>query len=172
MWGSVRKSGGKTLLLGKVQGVFPTPPVALLTDAEYLMTVGIDHEPVRLRNLILQPLDLGAHELDDGPALDTNHVIVVLVLVAVLEAREAVPELDGVGQARLSKELQRTVDGRAANLGMLPVDDAVEVVHGHVTGRVQEVLDDDLALAGMFELVVREVALVNLDLFFHASFKI
>lgn len=128
------------------------------------MAVGLDDEAVRLGNLVLETLDLLAHELQDGAAFDANHMIVVSMAEFVLEAGEAVTELDRVCELGIHEHLEGAVDRGAPDTGMLSMDDAVEIVRRHVPAGVEEVLEDGLALFRMFEAVFREVVVEDVEL--------
>jgi len=136
----------------------------LLTVAEHLMAVGLDDEAVRLSNLVLETLDLRTHELQDGAAFDANHMIVVSMAKFVLEAGEAVPELDRVRELGGHEHFEGAVDRGAPDTGMLSMDDAVEIVRCHMSAGVEEVPEDALALLGVFESVSREVVVEDVEL--------
>ena len=136
----------------------------LLTAAEHLMAVGLDDEAVGVGNLVLETLDLRTHELQDRAAFDANHMIMVSMTKLVLEADQAVLELDRLRELGIHEHLEGTVDRGAPDTGMLSMDHAVEIVRGHVPAGVEEVPEDALALLRVFEAVSREVVVEDVEL--------
>ncbi len=137
---------------------------ALLAPTEYLMAVRLDVETVSVGNFILQPLDIRTDELQNRAALDANHVIVVGVTKFVLEASQAVSELDRIGELRIAEHFQRSIDCSASDPRVFAMDHPVEVIHGHMTAGLQEVLQNGLALLRMFEAILREVFVEDVEL--------
>src|SRR5262245_8136204 len=115
-----------------------------------------DAEAVASGDLVLARLDHRALELDDLPALHAHEVVVVLVLDLV--ARDAVVEVPFVREPRLAEELHRAVDGRVADVRVLLANRVVDLLARHVTPRVQEHVEDRLALLGVLEAVLLEEA--------------
>lgn len=119
--------------------------------------MGLDAEPVCVRDLVLEPLDVGAQELENRPALGAYHVVVVGVAKLVLETRQPVLELDRTRELGIDEDLERTIDRRSTDAGMVSTNDPVEIIHGHVATGLEEVLEDDLALTRMLEPVRGQV---------------
>ncbi len=116
--------------------------------------MGIRGKAVSPSDLFLESLYLTAGELDDSPAFVAHHVIVVLVVVQMLEAGQAVFELDGFGELCITQELERPVDSGATDLGVGALSHSIEVINRHVPFVGKEMFEDDLALTRMFEPVL------------------
>src|SRR5262245_62592325 len=86
------------------------------SDLEDVVAVALDHEAEPGRNLVLQSLDVGAAELEDGAARLADEVVVVLALPVALEARLAV-EGELAREPRRLQELERPVHGGPSEIG-------------------------------------------------------
>ena len=75
-------------------------------------------EALALRDPILERLDLIVLELLDAPAFEADQVIVMLIVMGHLVARDAVPEMPLDGQAAFLEQLQRSIDRGVADLGI------------------------------------------------------
>jgi len=118
------------------------------------MSVRLDRESVSLGNLILEPLDFRAQELENRAAFRTDHVIVMGMKKFVLEASETVPELDRLGELRVHENFQGAVNRRSPYAGVLSANDAKEVIHGHVTARIEKMPQHHDPLLRMFQTVL------------------
>src|SRR5260221_611014 len=125
-------------------------------EAEDVVPVPVDHEVDTGRDLLLDALDLWARELEDVAARLADEVIVMGALVLELEAGLPV-EGQLAREAGGGQELQGAVDGGAADVGAPLLDDAQEVVHREVALRLQEDVEDDLALLAALETVLHQV---------------
>ena len=110
--------------------------------------MGIDGESIGLGDLFLDLFDRLARELDNGTALSADHMVVMLVFVQGLETGQSVLQLDGFGNLRITKKLERPVDGCPADLGVSSLDYPVEIIHRRVPLRLEETLEYDLTLSG------------------------
>lgn len=122
------------------------------------MSVPTNDEPDSPGHLVLEPLDVGAHELEDGAAVLTDHVIVMFAVPVGLETTPPL-ELELARKTRFLENPEGPVDGRAGDLRMLLLDEAEEVVHGHMALGLQEDIEDDFALLASFEPFVGEVSI-------------
>lgn len=138
---------------------------AFLAPAENLMSMGLDRKAVIVGYLVLEALDLGTHELQNGAALDADHVVMVGVPELVLESSETVSKLDGVRELSVDENLECSIDRRPSDSGMLAMDDPVQVIDGHVAARIEEVFEDGLSLFRVLEAVFREIGLQHTELF-------
>jgi len=125
-----------------------------LAAAKHLMSVRLDRESVSLGNLVLEPLDFRAQELENRAAFRTDHVIVMGMKKFVLEASETVPELDRLGELRVHEDFQGAVNRRAPYAGMLSANDAIEIIHGHVTARIEKMSQHDDPRLRVFQTVL------------------
>ena len=73
---------------------------------------------------------------------------VARMAVRRLEARSAFAEIDLAGDAGVDHPLQRAVDGRAADPGLLAADEIEQIVGAEMPFLPQEDLQDAIALAG------------------------
>ena len=118
------------------------------TDRRYL-------ELVTRGDLVLRLFDHLAFEFLDPPALDTDEMVVVLLLDLV--AGHAVVETPFARQPRVTQELHRAIDGRVADVRMIGANASVDLLAGDVAGRFEKCCEDRLTLFGVFEVVLLEV---------------
>ena len=76
----------------------------------------------------------------------------------VFVAGDAVLKADFGGESALGEEFEGAVDGGHADFGVALADEAEEFVHGHVVASVDEGLEDGVALFGVLESDLLEVA--------------
>src|SRR5512134_2120704 len=104
-------TGASSPVGGLAAGFFPwrdlrgAPPA----EAEDVVAMPLDDEADVGRDLVLDPLDVGARELEDRVAGVADEVVVVLTLVLPLEAGLAL-QLQLLGEARGVQELEGPVD--------------------------------------------------------------
>src|SRR5256712_2915336 len=134
---------------------------AAAAGAVDLVAVALDREADVGRDLVLQALDVGRGELEDGAAGLADEVVVVLALVFALELALAV-EGQLLGQPRRLQELQRAVHGGPADVGPALLHHLQEVVHGEVAVGAEERIQDHLALLAPLEVVLGEVGAEDL----------
>ena len=120
-----------------------------------LMAVAQDAETVALRDLVLRPLDHRALEFDDLSAAHADEMVVVLVLDFV--AGDAVFEMALARQTRVAQQLHRPVHGRVTDGRVCTANVLVDLFAGDVPGRLDEHLEDRLALLGVLEVVLLEI---------------
>jgi hypothetical protein len=125
-----------------------------LAAAKHLMSVRLDRESVSVGNLVLEPFDFRAQELENRAAFCTDHVVVMGMKKFVLEASEAVSELDRLGELRVHEDFQGTVNRRSPYTGILSANDAIEIIHGHVTARIEKMSQHDDPLLRVFHTVL------------------
>ena len=77
-------------------------------------------------------------ELDDRVAVETDEVIVVLVLVRDLVPRDAVTEVPLVREPTLLEELERSVDGGVADFRILASHLEEKVFDGEMSAAAEE----------------------------------
>src|SRR5436309_2454041 len=100
--------GARTLASGAP--VLPGPHAAGAVAAD-LVSVPGHLELLLAADILLKTLDLAALELDDLPAPQAHHVIVVVAAEHRLVARLAVRHLDLVDEPRLDEPGKRAVQG-------------------------------------------------------------
>src|SRR4029450_3012455 len=108
------------------------------------------------RDLVLEPLDIGARELEDRAARLADEVVVVLPLPVPLEARLSV-ERELAREPGGLEELERAVDGGPPDVRALALHDLQQVVDREVALGLQERVEDHLALLAALEVVLVEV---------------
>ena len=79
---------------------------------------------------ILQRFELLRIELDDLPALRTDHVVVMLMFVVVLVVSAVITKTNFTREARFREEFQRSVDGRLADPGVFFLHETIQVFVG------------------------------------------
>ena len=130
-------------------------------------------KPMLGGDLVLDALDLRAGELEDLAARLADEMVVVLPLVFALEARLALQD-ELLGQPRRLQELERAVDGGAADVGAALLHELEEVVHGEVALGAQEGVEDHFALLAALQAVLDQIGGENLlflaaDVGFHGK---
>ena len=120
------------------------------------MPVAQDPEAVALGNLVLGLLDHLALELHDGPTAGANQVVVVFV--GDLVAGDAVVEVALRSQPGLTEQFHGAVDGRVPDVGRLLAGSLVELFERGVPGLLEKHVEDQVALARVFEAVILEIA--------------
>ena len=128
------------------------------------MAVTPDREADARGHLLLKPLDLGAHKLEDLPAVFANHVVVMLAVPVGLETAAPL-EFKLTRESRLLKNPKRSVHGGAGDLRVFLLNQAQKVIHRHVPLGFEEHVKDDLPLFAPLETLVREIGIENLDFF-------
>ena len=107
-----------------------------------------DLEVLLLDDALLDLLDLFAAELEDGAAVDADHVVVVLDLERALVAPLAVGEVVSFDDAGILEEAEAAVDRGHADGLTLPHETLVELLGGEVAALVEGRADHLAALAG------------------------
>ena len=135
-------------LAGRRLGPRRLPGAALLArpvDLQHALPRG---EPARRRDLLDQPLDVGAQELGRAVAALADEVEVPGMPERVLEAEPALAEVHLARDAGVHHPLQRAVDGGAADARVFAVDERHQVVGAQVPFVLEEDAEDALPLGG------------------------
>ena len=136
-----RIEGGLTL---------PTPPVQL-------QAVTLDAKAVLVGDGFLQRLDLRVLKLNDGAAVGTDQVVVMLFAGTRLVAGLTVAEVTRFGDAALGKEFEGAMDRGVADPRVKRAQAQVEFLGGEVGPGPQKLIKDDFALAGGLQPLGGEV---------------
>ena len=107
--------------------------------------------------LVLKGLDPRIIKLDRPPALHTDHVIVVFVVVEVFVSRNAIGEIDLPRQTAFHENLHGAIHRRVSDAGILLTHHAVDILHAAVSLMVQENVQDQLAVRRELELAFLQV---------------
>src|SRR5260370_31294523 len=118
-------------------------------------------------HLVLNSFQLRRVELDDLSASRADHVIVMLVLVIMLVMGTAIAESRFAGQARISQELQRAIDGGLPDARILFAHQAIEIFARHVTLGAEKYIQDQRALRGSLKALSAKMFDENFLLFGH-----
>src|SRR5512141_724476 len=137
---------------------------AAAAAAEDVVAVAVDAEAQAGGDLLLDPLDLRALELDDLAAGPADEVVVVVAAQRRLEARLAAQQ-QFARQPGVLEELQGAVDGGAPDLRVAPLHHLEQVLHRDVLARPQEGVEDHLALRAALLAVLGEIRGEDLVLF-------
>ena len=124
---------------------------AVFADSVNLESVAGGDVAVFVSNFLFQAIHLGREELDRAAALGANHMMVTATIVFVLVAGDAIVKRDFAGQATLSQQLKRAVDGREAYLRILFLHQPVQFVGREMFTSFQEGAQNGVALLGMFQ---------------------
>jgi hypothetical protein len=119
-------------------------------------------EPKGACHFILKDLDLLRKEFDDLATLGTDHVIVVVVVEMMFVISAIVAETDLSCQTGLHQQLQRTVDGRQADTGVLFADQKIQIFACDMTLCSQERKQDGFTLvraskAGGLDVLIENI---------------
>ena len=100
-----------------------------------------------MRHFFNEPLDIGAQELRGSMTLVADEVEVPGMAVGRFESGPAFAEVHLPRHASRDHPLQRAVDGRTANDGILTTDEIVEIVSAQMALLAREDVQDAIALA-------------------------
>ena len=100
-------------------------------------------------NLLFDFSYFGRKESNAGATFGTHHVVVAAPVVLMLIARNAIMKRNLAGQAATSQQLQRTVNGREADAGILFLDQTVQFIGGEMFASFQECARDCAALPSL-----------------------
>lgn len=110
--------------------------------------MGLDGEPVSAGDLFLEPFDIFIFEFHDFAAPGANEMIVMPLMRHVI-VLSLCPEVTGLGQPHLAKEIQCPVDGGQTNVGVFFGELPIHLLGGDVLV-FQEHVQNMLALSREF----------------------
>ena len=93
------------------------------------------------------------------------------MLVVVFVVSEAVAKANFTSQPGFSQELQRPIDGRLSNAGVVLLDQTVKVFAGKMIFRAQKDIENQIALGGAFEPFLLDVFEKYFLLFSHKYWR-
>lgn len=131
--------------------------------------MGIDGKLVILCDLFLQPLDIAVLELYDLAALRAYEVVMMLVLMDDLEAGAPLAEFLLLGDPALAQQAQCPVYRGESYGGITPHNFVVQLLRADVPADLQKCLEDQLPLAGMLQVMARDMFAEYLLFSFHLS---
>ncbi len=136
---------------------------AMGTEAVEFEAVSLDYKAVAGGDFLLKPLDVTIFELHDLSAVGADEVVVVAFVrdIVVLGLRAEMP---GLRQAGFTKEIERAVDRRQTQMRIFSRQLMVHFFSGDVF-LLQECVEDQLALAGEFQLMFPQVFLQHRHFF-------
>jgi len=128
-----------------------------------LQFVSLDREPIPFRHLFLQSFDVAVFKFHDLAATRADQMVMVAFVrnVVVLGLGS---EMACLGQPRFAEEIQRPVDRGETDMGIFPRQQAVHLLGADVL-HFEEHVEDELALAGQFELMLCEVFFEEINIF-------
>lgn len=109
-------------------------------------------EAMKLGNFSLSALDLFGFKLDDGSALRTDKM--VMMIIARFITSQAIIEMPFFGQPRLDQKLHGPIDGGVPDPGALIDDDPMKFFARGVPALVKKGIENDFPLAGSLELIL------------------
>jgi len=133
------------------------------TEAVEFEAVGLDGEAVSGGHLLLKAFDVAVFELHDLSAVGADKVVVVAFVgdVVVLRLSAEVPRLR---QAGFAKEIERTVDRRQPQMRIFARKLVIHLFRGDMF-LLEKGLKNQLALAGVFQLMFSEMPFQDFHLF-------
>jgi hypothetical protein len=133
------------------------------TETVEFKAVSLDGKAVAGGDFLLQLFDLAIFEFHDLPAARTDEVIVMALVgdVVVLRLRAEVSRL---GDARITKEIQRAIDGGQSEMRIRLRELMIHGLGGDVL-LPEKCGQDEFSLTGKFQLVFAEVLLEDIHLF-------
>lgn len=125
------------------------------TEAVQFETVSLDREAVTRRDFFLEAFDIAIFEFHDLAAVGADQVVMMTFVrdVVVLGLRTEVP---GLRQACLTKQVERAIDGRQPQVRIFASQLVVHLFRRDVF-LLEKGVEDQLALAGVLQLVLPEV---------------
>ena len=105
-------------------------------------------EPEFVRDLVLEFFDVGREELDDAPAFETDHVIVVPVVEMVLVICLVIAEPYLARKTRFREEFQSAVNGRVPDGRVDAMDEQIEVLAREVLFGAKKDVKNEVTLSG------------------------
>lgn len=143
---------------------------AARAEAVELETVGLDREAVFRSHFFLKTFDIAVLEFHDFPTTCADEMIVVALVGHIVVLRLG-PEMPGLCETCFTKEVQRAINGRQSQVGILPCQLMVHLFGGDVF-LFQECVKDQFALAGKFQLMFPKMLLEDshfFDVFGHGG---
>ncbi len=128
-----------------------------------LQAVGLDHEAVFCRDLFLQPLDFAVLEFDDRAAAGADEMVVMAFMGDVVVLRLGA-EVASLGDSSFAKEVQRAIDRRETQMGILLGELMIHRLGRHVL-LPKERRENQLPLAGQFQLMLGQVLAKHVHFF-------
>ena len=91
-----------------------------------------------------------------------DHVMVAAAVVLMLVAGDAVVEGDFAGESALGEQFQGAIHGGIADAGVFFLDKAMKLLGGEVVAGFEKRAEDGVALRGLFEADVFEMAVEDI----------
>src|SRR6516164_1061030 len=123
--------------------------------------VGNDPETVPAGYHLLKRLDPIVFEFDDRAALSANEMVMMMAPDGGLVARLPIAEVSRLRQAALAEQLHGPLHRGERHLGILLANLRHHILDGKVAPRGKEGVDDQAALASMFESTLAHVPAQN-----------
>ncbi len=133
---------------------------AARAEAIQLKAVGLDGEAVALCDFFLEAFDIAVFEFHDLPATGTYEVI-VMPFVRDIVILSLCAEMAGLSKAGFAEQVQSAVNGGQSQVWILLGQLMIHRLGGDVL-LLEECVEDELPLAGKFQLVLSEVFLKRL----------
>ena len=131
--------------------------IAGCTNTKYFHPVPDSFEFMLSCQAFLQLFNLRTHYLDNSAAFKADQMIVVLMLVFVLEASDAAPEISFSCQPGTADYPHRPVHGGKADSGVFLSDQMVKVVDSGVFLGLEKYVQDLFSLMAVEQAVVSKV---------------
>lgn len=125
--------------------------------------VGLNGKAIPAGDFFLKPFNIAVFEFDDLPTAGADQMVVMTFVrdVIVLGLGTKVSSL---GEAGLTEEVERTIDGRQSEMGILPSELVVKLFCSNVF-LLEKGIEDEFPLARVFQLVLPKMFLENSHFF-------
>lgn len=110
--------------------------------------MAVDRKTMGLRHLFLELLDVDVFKFDDFLALGADQMVMVVDVVGQLVPGVPVAELPLLRQAALAEKVERPIDRRQSDRGVLLPHDAIKLFGRHVTLRLDKRAQNGAPLFG------------------------
>jgi hypothetical protein len=135
---------------------------AIFADTINLKSMAGGEVVVFAADFLFEPVDFLRKEFHRTAALGANHVMVAAAIVLMFEAGNAVMKGDFAGQSAFGEQFERAVDGGVSDAGVLFLHQAMEFVGGEMVAGFEKGPQDGVALLGLLQADVFEVAMQDL----------
>ena len=150
--------------LGDEFGELDNPPPIPLLSTIFTQAIDLERVPcgqvmVFAADVFFDFPDFGREEFHRRSALGAHHVVMAAAVVLVFVAGNAVVEGDFAGESALGEEFQSAINSGVADAGVFFLDETVKFVGGEVVTGFEEGAEDGVALRGLLESDIFEVAM-------------
>ena len=114
-------------------------------------------EPVLGRHRVLDGFEFSGVELDDLAALGTDHVIVMLMFVVMLEVRTSITKTNFTRESGFGQDLEGSIDGGLTDGRIFFFNELIKILIRQVLFSAQKNIQDQRALRRTFQPLLLDV---------------